>query len=108
MNNHYHFYKLHSLTNKKHSHRLFGHTEYMLGIGFLHFHVYFGSTSFNGHFHTYRGVTGFAVKTPNGHRHKMAGKLELADTHIHYYENYTYENVEYTSGKLLMKIYHSP
>jgi hypothetical protein len=104
MVNHYHFYEFNCLTDEKHSHRLFGHTEYMLGIGLFHFHLYYGTTSFNGHFHVYCGFTGLPVKIGNGHKHKIAGRLEIANAHFHYYENFTYENIEYTGGKAIKKV----
>ncbi|EGD46210.1 hypothetical protein Cpap_0504 [Ruminiclostridium papyrosolvens DSM 2782] len=104
MVNHYHFYKFNSLTGEKHSHRLTGYTEYMFGIGLFHFHIYFGTTSFNGHYHVYSGITGLPIKTSRGHKHKIAGKLNVSDSHCHYYENYTHENIEYTGGKILKRV----
>lgn len=104
MINHYHFYRFNCLSDQKHSHRLFGHTEYMFGIGLFHFHFYYGSTSYNGHFHTYSGVTGFSIKTDCGHKHKISGKLNLTNSHSHLYENYTCENTECKRGKLLKKV----
>jgi hypothetical protein len=44
------------------------------------------------------------IKTENGHKHKISGRLELTGSHFHYYNNYTYENVEYTSGKQYKKV----
>lgn len=104
MVNHYHFYKFNSLTGEKHSHRLTGYTEYMFGIGLFHFHIYFGTTSFNGHYHVYSGITGLPIKTSRGHKHKIAGKLNVSNSHCHYYENYTHENIEYTGGKILKRV----
>lgn len=104
MNNHCHFYGFNSLSSQKHLHRMFGHTEYMFGIGLLHFHFYYGSTSFNGHFHTFSGMTGMAIKTENGHKHKICGRLELANGHFHHYTNYTHENVEYIHGRVLKRV----
>nr|WP_242651791.1 YmaF family protein [Ruminiclostridium cellulolyticum] len=52
----------------------------------------------------YSGITGLSVKTSHGHKHKIAGRLNIVNSHCHYYENYTHENIEYKGGKTLKRV----
>ena len=111
MHNHYHFYSFHTNEKTQQNHKLFGHTDYMIGIGIMHFHFYSGTTSFNGHLHSYYGFTGFPKKTENGHKHKMCGKTDLSrlsdcndKPHAHEYQNYTFENIQYINSPLTKKV----
>ncbi len=111
MHNHYHIYSFHTNEKVKQNHKLFGHTDYMIGIGIMHFHFYSGTTSFNGHMHGYFGFTGFPRKTENGHKHKMCGKTDIArlseyddKPHEHEYENFTFENIQYINSPLTKRV----
>jgi hypothetical protein len=95
MNPHLHEYKLDSSVGNGHRHRIRGYTDSMIGINILHFHYFFGVSSYNNHTHYFSGFTGLPVKTENGHIHKIEGILELNNLHEHSLEGYTFEETAY-------------
>lgn len=97
---HIHRYRFECESKNGHKHIMTGYTERMIGFDSFHFHVYYGISSFLGHTHYYSGMTGLPVRTENGHIHKLAGKLEINETHEHAYKNVTYEDAAYTGKKL--------
>lgn len=97
---HLHKYRFESRKAQLHNHRLLGYTGPVLGIGALHFHSYSGICSYNGHMHYFSGYTGFPIKTPNGHIHRLEGKLVCCNMHVHSFCGYTDEDVEYSSRYL--------
>lgn len=92
---HSHTYKIDCNMTDKHNHTISGYTDYLFGVNTLHFHYFFGTTSYKGHTHYYSSTTGMPIKTENGHIHKMDGLLELNNLHQHQYNGYTFEDVAY-------------
>jgi len=92
---HIHKYKIECKNTGGHSHKLQGYAGNMLGVGFLHFHIYYGVSSYTTHTHYFYGITSMPVKTENGHVHKMIGVLEANNFHEHTYEGYTFEEISY-------------
>ncbi|MDQ2086805.1 hypothetical protein RBH29_10250 [Herbivorax sp. ANBcel31] len=105
MQTHIHKYRFESKETNCHKHKILGYTDYMIGIGALHFHTFYGISSHMGHVHCFSGFTGFPVKTYNGHIHKMEGCLEPVNMHQHIFYNYTDEDVGYISKSNLDKAY---
>ena len=101
MGTHYHEYKFDCNSTNEHKHKLHGFTCYMIGVSFLHFHVYYGMSNYMGHTHYYSGITGMPIKTENGHIHKMSGFLETNESHEHKYNSYTFGNVGYIGTTLI-------
>jgi hypothetical protein len=102
---HMHKYKFESDVVNCHPHRLTGYASHMLGVHGLHFHFFYGVSSYNNHTHYFSGITGMPVKTENGHVHKMEGVLEFNSQHEHGFLGYTFEEVSYISGKGYGEIY---
>jgi len=92
---HMHKYRFDCLNNYGHNHMLHGYTGNMLGVESLHFHFYYGVSSYRNHTHYFFGVTGIPVKTENGHIHRMDGILESNGMHEHKFNGYTFENISY-------------
>jgi len=86
--------------SNSHTHRLVGYTDYMFGIGSLHFHFYCGTTSYLTHTHYFTGTTGLPIKTSRGHIHKMQGYVETNNYHKHKYSNFTFEDCAYNTDKI--------
>jgi hypothetical protein len=105
MNPHLHKYRFESNLSKEHKHRLIGYCEGMIGINSFHFHFFNGISSYKNHTHYYSGVTGFPIKTENGHKHKIEGILEANNMHEHKYSSYTNEDVTYHSDGLKHEAY---
>ncbi len=95
---HIHKYKIECNNTGGHSHKLLGYAGNMLGVSFLHFHVYYGVSSYNSHTHYFYGITSMPIKTENGHVHKMNGVLETNNFHFHIYDGYTFEEISYISS----------
>ena len=100
MNIHSHSYKLNCDMINGHNHKIHGIVENTIGLGGFHFHCFSGVSSYRNHTHYFSGFTGLAVKTENGHIHKMDGYLESNSSHEHKYSGYTSEEVSYISGKI--------
>ncbi len=96
---HLHKYKFESRTANGHTHRLLGYAGNMFGINSLHFHFYYGISSYNQHTHYFCGITGLPVKTENGHIHRMEGILENNCLHDHKYSGYTFEDIAYFTSR---------
>jgi len=96
---HAHKFKFDSFKVNGHTHRLMGVTGYSISLWITHVHFYRGVCSYNGHTHYFSGVTGIPKKTKNGHFHKMSGFLVMTKNHEHKYNDYTNENIEYSSKK---------
>ena len=92
---HTHKYRIESGNTGGHSHRLTGYAGNMLGVGSLHFHVYYGVSSYTSHTHYFFGITSMPIRTENGHVHRMTGTLEANDFHEHTYDGYTFEEISY-------------
>ena len=105
MNPHMHKYKLECFTSKEHKHKLAGYTDGMIGINAFHFHYFNGISSYKNHTHYYAGMTGFPIRTENGHKHKIEGILETNNLHDHKYSSFTYEDVAYHSDGLRHEAY---
>jgi hypothetical protein len=105
MTPHLHKYKFESNLSNEHKHRLTGYSDGMIGINSFHFHFFNGISSYKNHTHYYSGVTGFPIKTENGHKHKIEGFLEVNNMHEHKFSNYTYEDVSYRSDGLRHEAY---
>jgi hypothetical protein len=105
MNHHLHKYKFESMMSKDHKHRISGYSEGMIGINSFHFHFFNGISSYKNHTHYYSGITGFSIKTENGHKHKIEGTLEANNMHEHKFSNYTNEDVSYHSDRLKHEAY---
>lgn len=99
MRYHAHKYKLDSGLKNLHKHRIIGVAEKMFGFGSVHFHLYYGISSYTDHTHYFSGFTGLPVKTEHGHIHKMEGCLELNLNHEHEFKGYTFEEISFISGK---------
>lgn len=99
MNRHMHHFKIESAMVQGHYHQLNGYTEYVIGAGRFHFHFYSGVSSYLDHTHYFSGITGFPIKTENGHIHKLEGILEINDSHEHKFIGYTFEEITYSQGK---------
>lgn len=95
MKSHAHKFRFDCRTEHGHNHRLIGYAGNMLGLGCLHFHFYYGVSSYTDHTHYFCGITGLPVKTENGHIHKMEGTLEANIRHEHKYKGYTSEDISY-------------
>lgn len=100
MRSHSHKFKFDSQPANSHSHRIMGYTENLMGINVLHFHYFYGISSYNSHTHYFSGMTGLPIKTENGHVHKIECLLELNSNHEHQLSGFTFEDVAYTSKKL--------
>lgn len=98
MRYHKHKYAIESSMDACHLHKLEGLTETLFGFGKLHIHAFYGATSYLNHSHRYSGLTGFPVKTANGHIHRMENILEPTLKHQHKYSGYTTEEVSYSSS----------
>jgi hypothetical protein len=94
---HMHKYRFDCRNSSGHNHMLSSYTGNMLGIESLHFHIYYGVSSYRNHTHYFFGTTGMPVKTENGHIHRMNGMLESNDMHEHEFNGYTFENISYMS-----------
>lgn len=99
MNSHMHKYKFDCKFSNGHKHNVSGYAETMVGIGSIHVHFFYGTSSYTNHTHYFSGITGLPVKTENGHIHRMEGVLELNDMHEHNYDGYTFEEILYISGE---------
>lgn len=99
MNRHSHQYKFDSKISAGHTHRIMGYTENMVGIDAIHFHFFYGISSYNNHTHYYSGITGLPVKTENGHMHKIENVLEANCLHEHPITGFTFENISYIPRK---------
>ncbi|HHW30839.1 MAG TPA: hypothetical protein GXX20_04065 [Clostridiaceae bacterium] len=102
---HKHKYKFESEYSNGHPHKLVGYASHMLGVNNLHFHFFYGVSSYNDHTHYFSGITGIPIKTENGHIHKMEGILESSLDHEHKFRGYTFEEVSYISGKGYREVY---
>lgn len=101
MKYHMHNYKIECEMNGGHKHTVRGYCESMIGAGVLHFHVYYGVSSYTDHTHYFSGMTGMPIKTENGHIHKVEGTLEVNSEHEHDFKGHTFEEISYISGKSL-------
>ncbi|MCX7923351.1 MAG: YmaF family protein [Clostridia bacterium] len=104
MKTHIHKYRFDCETENHHKHRLMGYTDNMIGINAIHFHYFFGVSSYDGHSHYYSGITGLPIKTENGHVHKIEGTLESTCLHEHKFASHTFEDVAYTFKKSSNKL----
>lgn len=95
MQKHIHHFKIESTMTQGHYHRLIGYTEYIIGAGRFHFHLYSGVSTYTDHTHYFSGVTGLPVKTKYGHIHKIEGVLEVNNRHKHKFEGHTFEEISY-------------
>lgn len=102
---HIHKYKFESELDKGHKHRLLGYAGSMIGIGNFHFHYFYGISSYCNHTHYFSGITGMAVKTENGHMHRMEGILEYNNLHDHHFSGYTFEDISYINGDSNEQVY---
>jgi hypothetical protein len=105
MNFHMHRFKFDSGISRGHMHKVRGMTEYMIGFNNFHFHVFSGVSSYTSHTHYFSGISGLPIKTENGHIHKMDGILESNNGHEHEYNNYSFEEISYISGKSYGEVY---
>lgn len=106
MKYHVHKYRFECKYSKSHNHRLIGYAGNMLGIGYLHFHIYYGVSTYDDHTHYFYGITGMPIKTQNGHIHKMDGILESNNMHEHKFEGNTNEDISYhASGQLVSPLF---
>jgi hypothetical protein len=105
MRSHIHCYKIESKKRNIHNHKLSGYVDGMIGFNNLHFHFFYGVSSYLDHTHYFSGLTGMPVKTEKGHIHKMEGMLESNGFHSHSFSGYTSEEVSYISGILFGKAY---
>ncbi|MCR4435461.1 MAG: YmaF family protein [Clostridiales bacterium] len=105
MNPHSHKYRFESDIANNHRHKLMGYTENMVGVNAVHFHFFYGVSSYNNHTHYFSGITGLPIKTENGHIHKIESTLEPNCMHDHQIMGYTFENVAYTPKKLTREAY---
>ncbi len=96
---HMHKYRFQCKNVKGHDHRLLGYAGNMLGIDSLHFHFYYGVSSYENHTHYFCGITGFPVRTVKGHIHRMTGMLESNILHEHEFKGYTFEDISYFSSR---------
>lgn len=103
MNPHLHKFKFDSSETNMHKHKIMGYTNNMVGVNTIHFHAFYGISSYDNHTHYFSGITGLPVKTPNGHMHKIEGMLEINNLHDHQMNGYTFEDVAYTPGKKKVK-----
>jgi hypothetical protein len=94
-----HKYKFECKNVKGHSHRLSGYAGNMLGVDSIHFHFYYGVSSYDNHTHYFCGITGMPIKTENGHIHKMDGMLETYSLHEHEFRGCTFEDVSYFTSR---------
>lgn len=102
MKSHVHKFRFDCRIENGHNHRLLGYAGAMLGLERLHFHFYYGVSSYSNHTHYFCGITGMPVKTENGHIHRMEGLLENNALHEHKYKGYTSEDISYiTSSQII-------
>ncbi|NLK86116.1 MAG: hypothetical protein GX279_01310 [Clostridiaceae bacterium] len=102
MKSHVHKFRLECSIVNGHYHRLLGYAGSMLGLERLHFHFYYGVSSYMDHTHYFCGITGFPVKTENGHIHRMEGLLESNSRHEHKYKGYTSEDISYIGSSQII------
>lgn len=102
MKSHVHKFRLECSIVNGHCHRLLGYAGSMLGLERLHFHFYYGVSSYMDHTHYFCGITGFPVKTENGHIHRMEGLLESNSRHEHKYKGYTSEDISYIGSSQII------
>ena len=102
---HMHKFKFESNETNYHKHKILGYTEHTIGINTLHFHTFYGVSSYKGHTHYFSGFTVLPIKTPNGHVHKMEGLLEESQLHGHIFFNYTDEEIAYTPREKPIQTY---
>ncbi len=95
---HMHKYKFDCKIAQGHDHRILGYAGNMLGVGGLHFHFYYGISSYRNHTHYFCGITGMMIKTENGHIHKMEGSLESNSLHTHEFSGFTFEDISAVSS----------
>jgi hypothetical protein len=95
---HMHKYRFDCKMAQGHDHRILGYAGNMLGVGSLHFHFYYGVSSYRNHTHYFCGITGMTIKTENGHIHKMEGSLESNSLHTHEFSGYTFEDISAVSS----------
>lgn len=105
MNSHIHHFKFDSKMKRGHKHRIIGYADTMIGTNKLHFHFFYGVSTYTDHTHYYSGITGIPIKTDNGHIHKMEGILESMHLHEHKFSGHTFEEISYISGKAYSKAY---
>lgn len=105
MGNHAHKFKFDCEMSNLHLHKVTGIADKTFGFGNLHFHYYYGVSSYTDHTHYFSGVTGLPVKTANGHVHRMDGQLEINSMHLHSYKGETFEEIAYTPRKLQGEAY---
>lgn len=98
MGYHMHKYKINCKTANGHDHLILGYAGNMLGTTSLHFHFYYGVSSYRNHTHYFYGITGMPTKTANGHIHKMEGSLEKNNLHTHEFSGYTFEDISTISS----------
>lgn len=98
---HLHKYKIDTELSNGHKHRISGYSGGMVGIRMLHFHFFYGVSSYTDHTHYYSGITGMPIKTEHGHIHKIEGLLEINDLHSHSFKGYTFEETGYVPRNLL-------
>ncbi len=98
MRSHSHKFRFDCSIENGHNHMLLGYAGAMLGLGSLHFHFYYGVSSYRNHTHYFCGITGMPIKTENGHIHRMEGLLENNDLHEHKYKGYTHEDISFISS----------
>ena len=55
---HMHKFKFESNETNYHKHKILGYTEHTIGINTLHFHTFYGVSSYKGHTHYFSGFTG--------------------------------------------------
>lgn len=102
MKSHVHKFRLECSIVNGHYHRLLGYAGSMLGLERLHFHFYYGVSSYMDHTHYFCGITGFPVKMENGHIHRMEGLLESNSRHEHKYKGYTSEDISYIGSSQII------
>lgn len=105
MNPHMHKYKFESDLSNGHKHRLTGYCDGMIGINSFHFHFFNDISSYKNHTHYYSGITGFSIKTENGHKHRIEGFLEANNGHEHKFKSFTNEDITYLSDGLKHEAY---
>lgn len=105
MKYHIHNYRVDCEIAGGHKHTVSGYCESMIGVRALHFHVFYGVSSYADHTHYFSGMTGMPIKTENGHIHKMEGSLEFSREHAHDFKGHTFEEISYISGKALGRAY---
>lgn len=92
---HKHKYNIKTSMDNCHMHSINGITSKCIGIGFFHVHLYSTITNYSDHAHRLSGMTTFAIKTQNGHIHKLSNFVDIQLDHFHHYEGYTSEDISY-------------